>query len=242
MLVLPRAHHIARCASRTATRLGCRYQATSNAPTRISATALLRQVAGTYERGRPFSTSPPPAGQEEDRATAAASTAATTDSDSVEDAPKQILLYEAGSKVRKETFEQASKPVGCPHHDAGDGVPTAKQECQQPNKNAARCIRMYCMPRSYHMVIHPTIGMPCLISGLLLRFATDYHNMSHPSTAPLRRDDQLIEQHTTGQPAHQAGSTILVPLLCCCANFSLLETRQTQQAARTTFFVLHQSS
>eukprot|EP00904_Undaria_pinnatifida_P009806 jgi/Undpi1/5956/HiC_scaffold_2.g01230.m1 len=57
-----------------------------------------REQPRTYERGRPFSTSPPPAGQEEDRATAAASTAATTDSDSVEDAPKQILLYEAGSK------------------------------------------------------------------------------------------------------------------------------------------------
>ena len=59
--------------------------------------AVLRRLGGS-EQVRPFSTPGASAGQE--KAVSATSTAAVTDS-SADDVPKQILLYEAGSKVRK---------------------------------------------------------------------------------------------------------------------------------------------
>lgn len=95
MLLFPRAHHVSRCASHTVTRLVCRYRATSIP---IGATAVLRQVGS--ERVGPFSSSGESAGGQE-KATAATSTAAVTDG-SADDAPKQVLLYEAGSKVSQE--------------------------------------------------------------------------------------------------------------------------------------------
>lgn len=107
MLLLPRAHYIARCASHTATRIGCRYRAASTSNASISATAVLRRGSSSAERVRPFSTPGASAGREEaTAATASTAEAAVTDG-SADDAPKQILLYEAGSKVRKEAF---SKP------------------------------------------------------------------------------------------------------------------------------------